>query len=178
VVNSFGDGSIDIVMVTEKERGNGIAYAMLQELFVVGESIGVENFTLEVRVSNAPAIHIYEKLGFVSAGIRPRFYEKPVEDELFGYMISVSPMGMTVRRAAYGARSRTEFIPVAAWNGQAEGELILRVQGSRMEILLPDSAEPVFTLNDATPYSHGLCGLYSNGKEFAVTELSVRPVKE
>ena len=55
---------------------------MLQELFVVGESIGVENFTLEVRVSNAPAIHIYEKLGFVSAGVRPRFYEKPVEDAM------------------------------------------------------------------------------------------------
>lgn len=82
VVNSFGDGSIDIVMVTEKERGKGIACAMLQELFVAGESIGVENFTLEVRVSNAPAIHIYEKLGFVSAGIRPRFYEKPVEDAM------------------------------------------------------------------------------------------------
>jgi len=82
VVNSFGDGSIDIVMVTEKERGKGIASAMLQELLVAGESIGVENFTLEVRVSNAPAIHIYEKLGFVSAGIRPRFYEKPVEDAM------------------------------------------------------------------------------------------------
>ena len=80
VVNSFGDGSIDIVMVTEKERGKGIAYAMLQELFVAGESIGVKNFTLEVRVSNAPAIHIYEKLGFVSEGIRPNFYEKPTED--------------------------------------------------------------------------------------------------
>lgn len=82
VVNSFGDGSIDIVMVTEKERGKGIAAAMLQELFIAGENIGVENFTLEVRVSNAPAIHIYEKLGFVSAGIRPRFYEKPVEDAM------------------------------------------------------------------------------------------------
>ena len=116
--------------------------------------------------------------GFLLRATDVALYEKPVEDELFGYMISVSPMGMTVRRAAYGARSRTEFIPVAAWNGQTEGELILRVQGSRMEILLPDSAEPVFTLNDATPYSHGLCGLYSTGKEFAVTELSVRPVKE
>lgn len=82
VVNSFGDGSIDIVMVTETERGQGIAYAMLQELMVAGECIGVENYTLEVRVSNAPAIHIYEKLGFVSEGIRPRFYEKPTEDAM------------------------------------------------------------------------------------------------
>ncbi len=82
VVNSYGDGDIDIVMVTKKERGQGIAYAMLQELLKMGETIGIENFTLEVRVSNAPAIHVYEKLGFVSEGIRPRFYEKPVEDAM------------------------------------------------------------------------------------------------
>lgn len=82
VVNSYGDGDIDIVMVKEKERGQGIAYAMLQELLKIGETIGVENYTLEVRVSNAPAIHVYEKLGFVSEGIRPRFYEKPTEDAM------------------------------------------------------------------------------------------------
>ncbi len=44
--------------------------------------MGVEAFTLEVRVSNAPAIHVYEKVGFVSEGIRPRFYEKPTEDAM------------------------------------------------------------------------------------------------
>ncbi len=82
VVNSWGDGDIDIVMVQESMRGQGIAYSMLQELLKLGPSIGVENFTLEVRVSNAPAIHVYEKLGFVSEGIRPRFYEKPVEDAM------------------------------------------------------------------------------------------------
>ena len=38
--------------------------------------------TLEVRVSNAAAIHVYEKAGFVSEGIRPRFYEKPTEDAM------------------------------------------------------------------------------------------------
>lgn len=82
VVNSCGDGDIDIVMVTEKERGQGIAYTMLQELLVQGTDMGIEDFTLEVRVSNAPAIHVYEKLGFRSEGIRPRFYEKPVEDAM------------------------------------------------------------------------------------------------
>ena len=43
---------------------------------------GVKAFTLEVRVSNKAAIHMYEKVGFVSEGIRPGFYEKPVEDAM------------------------------------------------------------------------------------------------
>ncbi len=81
-VNACGDGDIDIVMVKEAYRGQGIAYSMLQELLKAGKTIGIENYTLEVRVSNAPAIHVYEKLGFVSEGIRPRFYEKPVEDAM------------------------------------------------------------------------------------------------
>ena len=43
---------------------------------------GVKAFTLEVRVSNEAAIHMYEKVGFVSEGIRPGFYEKPAEDAM------------------------------------------------------------------------------------------------
>ncbi|MBQ7776280.1 MAG: ribosomal protein S18-alanine N-acetyltransferase [Lachnospiraceae bacterium] len=86
VVNSYGDGDIDIVMVAEKYRGKGIAQVLLQELMKQGREMGVENFTLEVRVSNAPAIHVYEKLGFVSEGIRPRFYEKPVEDAMIMWL--------------------------------------------------------------------------------------------
>ena len=42
--------------------------------------MGISDFTLEVRASNTPAIKLYEKLGFESAGIRPGFYEKPKED--------------------------------------------------------------------------------------------------
>ena len=53
---------------------------MLRELISRGEAEHVEAFTLEVRVSNEAAIHVYEKFGFVSEGIRPRFYERPVED--------------------------------------------------------------------------------------------------
>ncbi len=77
---SFEEGNIDNVVVAPKYRGLGIAQRMLQELIDRGVRAGVEAFTLEVRVSNEAAIHVYEKLGFVSEGIRPRFYEKPVED--------------------------------------------------------------------------------------------------
>ena len=75
-----GEGNIDNVVVAKHFRNRGIASAMLKELLARGEAAGVGEFTLEVRVSNKAAIHIYEKLGFASEGIRPRFYEKPVED--------------------------------------------------------------------------------------------------
>lgn len=77
---SFDEGNIDNVVVAPRFRGLGIAQRMLESLLERGEAAGVEAFTLEVRVSNAAAIHVYEKLGFKSEGIRPRFYEKPVED--------------------------------------------------------------------------------------------------
>ena len=76
------EGSIDNVVVAEEYRGQGIAQKLLEELFKIGTERGIQAYTLEVRVSNQIAIHIYEKAGFVSEGIRPRFYEKPMEDAL------------------------------------------------------------------------------------------------
>ena len=43
---------------------------------------GMGDCTLEVRVSNTPAIRLYESLGFRGEGVRPDFYEKPREDAL------------------------------------------------------------------------------------------------
>lgn len=82
VTDISGDGDINNVMVAEAYRGQKIAYRMMTELLRQGMQMGIENFTLEVRISNAAAIHVYEKLGFVSEGIRPGFYEKPVEDAM------------------------------------------------------------------------------------------------
>ena len=38
------------------------------------------SLTLEVRVSNVPAISLYEKLGFIQVGRRPGYYRNPRED--------------------------------------------------------------------------------------------------
>lgn len=70
------------VAVHPDHRGQGIAMKLLQALLKAGEDRGVKEFTLEVRTGNAPAIHVYETCGFVSEGIRPKFYTKPVEDAL------------------------------------------------------------------------------------------------
>lgn len=78
--NACGVANVDNVVVAPGFRGQGIAQQLLKALIDAGEAEQVEAFTLEVRVSNRPAIHIYEKFGFVSEGIRPGFYEKPMED--------------------------------------------------------------------------------------------------
>lgn len=74
------EANIDNVVVAEQFRNRGIARAMLETLLAAGDAEGVEAYTLEVRVSNGAAIHLYEKCGFRSEGIRPGFYDRPKED--------------------------------------------------------------------------------------------------
>ena len=75
-----GEGNITNVVVTPEARRRGVATGMLSQLLAAGDREGLTAYTLEVRVSNQAAIALYEKLGFVSEGIRPNFYEKPTED--------------------------------------------------------------------------------------------------
>lgn len=80
IMNIAGDGEITNVVIKQEYRGRGYAHEMLSRLIEEGRKMGISDFTLEVRASNTPAIKLYEKLGFESAGIRPGFYEKPKED--------------------------------------------------------------------------------------------------
>ncbi len=77
-----GEGNIDNVVVDEKNRNRGIAGMLIDELIKLGESEGIYDYTLEVRVSNSAAIKVYERAGFKGEGVRPHFYEDPTEDAL------------------------------------------------------------------------------------------------
>lgn len=66
----------------ERYRKKGFARLLLRELMQKSAASGVENFTLEVRESNLPAIRLYESLGFVTEGIRKNFYRNPNENAL------------------------------------------------------------------------------------------------
>ena len=74
--------SADLVKITvsEKERGKGYGRKLLDEVITELNNRGSINVTLEVRVSNEPAISLYEHAGFTSEGIRPGFYSNPKED--------------------------------------------------------------------------------------------------
>ena len=79
-LQSFDEADITNVAVREEYRAQGVGRAMLEALMEGGKERGISRFTLEVRVSNIPALHLYESLGFVSAGIRKNFYDLPKED--------------------------------------------------------------------------------------------------
>lgn len=78
--DQVGDGYINNVVVAGEKRGMGYAHKLMEAVLEHGKDRGIYDYTLEVRVSNTPAIKLYEGLGFENVGVRKRFYEKPVED--------------------------------------------------------------------------------------------------
>ena len=82
----FEEGEISNVAVHPGYRGRGISRQMLETLLQEARDDGVEDFTLEVRAGNDVAIRLYESLGFLTEGVRPHFYDKPVEDGLIMWL--------------------------------------------------------------------------------------------
>ena len=68
------------VAVVPSRRRTGIARTLIARLFK--DAGGDARYTLEVRESNAPAIEMYERLGFRHAGKRRRYYHDNGEDAL------------------------------------------------------------------------------------------------
>lgn len=80
--NIAGEGEISNVAVAESYRRKGIGRALLEYMLKEASFHEIGDCTLEVRLSNVPAIRLYESLGFKSEGIRPGFYDRPREDAL------------------------------------------------------------------------------------------------
>ena len=59
----------------------GVGDAIVKALCKKAEELG-EFISLEVRTSNTNAISLYEKNGFIKAGVRKNFYSDPREDGL------------------------------------------------------------------------------------------------
>lgn len=70
------------IAVAPGVRRRGYAQAMLDYLFRECYLRGSRILVLEVRVSNAGAIALYERNGFVTGGVRKNYYRNPREDAL------------------------------------------------------------------------------------------------
>ena len=73
---------INNLAVTPDCRRRGIGTALLGHVLAEGMRLGARRTTLEVRRSNDAARRLYERLGFVTAGVRRAYYTNPVEDAL------------------------------------------------------------------------------------------------
>ena len=71
------------IAVAPAYRRQGVATTLLERLFelTAGQG-GRRGYTLEVRVSNASAIKLYERAGFRARGIRRGYYTDNREDAL------------------------------------------------------------------------------------------------
>ena len=73
---------INNLAVAPPYRRRGIGTGLLTHVLNEGAKLGAHRATLEVRRSNDVARHLYERLGFATAGVRRAYYTNPVEDAL------------------------------------------------------------------------------------------------
>jgi len=74
------EGHITNIAVHPEYRRRGIGSQLLAHMISSAEQCGIFHLTLEVRTSNIPAQGLYAKHGFVSDGIRKRYYSDNGED--------------------------------------------------------------------------------------------------
>src|SRR6266480_4065088 len=79
------------VAVAAEHRRRGIATMLLERLFEATAGRGRRGYTLEVRVSNAGAVALYERLGFKPRGVRRGYYTDNREDALIMWKDPVIP---------------------------------------------------------------------------------------
>lgn len=70
------------IAVSPDFRRKKVAESLLSRVIDDCRAEGVKYITLEVRVSNTPAINLYEKYGFKSLGTRKGYYQNNNEDAL------------------------------------------------------------------------------------------------
>lgn len=68
------ESTLNNIAVRVDKRNHGIASEILKELINLSKKLNCSFITLEVDVTNFPAIKLYEKFGFKNLGIRKNYY--------------------------------------------------------------------------------------------------------
>ena len=76
------EGYILNVAVDDRFRRRGVGTALIRALDTFGKKNSLAFITLEVRESNAPAIGLYSRFGFIKVGERKDYYRHPTENAL------------------------------------------------------------------------------------------------
>ena len=77
-----GEAELLNIVVAKARRGAGLGRQLMSAWLAQMKDEMVERLFLEVRVSNAPAIALYESFGFEGVGTRVGYYQPDLEDAL------------------------------------------------------------------------------------------------
>lgn len=70
----FEDAELANIAVAPTHRGQGVGKLLMEKMHDYAKTFGAERMLLEVRVSNASAIGLYEKYGYERYGLRENYY--------------------------------------------------------------------------------------------------------
>ena len=70
----FEDAELANIAVAPTHRGRGVGKLLMEKMHSYAKTFGAERMLLEVRVSNQPAIGLYEKYGYEKYGLRENYY--------------------------------------------------------------------------------------------------------
>ncbi len=76
------EGHITTLAVHPDYRRQYVGEKLLINNIIQARKWGARRLTLEVRASNQSALKLYQKYGFKSSGIRPRYYQDNLESAL------------------------------------------------------------------------------------------------
>jgi ribosomal-protein-alanine N-acetyltransferase len=97
------DGHVANIAVDPRWHRHKIGSRLLLTLARYARERGYKNLTLEVRVSNLGAQHLYHRFGLAPAGIRPRYYEN-TEDAIVMWANDIDHPAYAVRLDAIDAQ--------------------------------------------------------------------------
>ena len=100
---SGDDAHVTTIAVDPSWHRAKIGTRLMVELAKAALARNARNLTLEVRVGNTAAQALYERFGFVSAGIRKNYYVETNEDPLVMWAEHIDEPGFAQRLAAIEA---------------------------------------------------------------------------
>lgn len=98
------DAHICTIAVHPEWRGQGLGKLILLSLLERGKRLGAQRATLEVRVSNLPALGLYYKCGFQTVSRQRRYYSDNQEDAYIMATPSFRTPGFEAALAEHDAR--------------------------------------------------------------------------
>lgn len=98
------DGHITTVAVDPSWNRCGVGTRLLACTVRRAVDLGVQQLTLEVRMSNTGAQRLYQRFGFAPAGVRRGYYVDTDEDAMVMWAHDVATAGYAARVAAVEAR--------------------------------------------------------------------------